>query len=94
MTATEICEMCGHDADPHVLLSLDPATGGIRRCPEDLCECMATWAPNGGAPPEPETVELLTQIWADGKEQFIFDQADQADQPEPGIIPVGDHGWL
>ena len=88
MTATELCEMCGHEAGPHVLLAHDPMKGGIRRCPEEGCECHATWSPQGVAPPDDGLVQELIEAWTESREVFVSTPVTI-----PGIVPVGD-SWV
>lgn len=43
------CEQCGHDADPHkVITPGNPLNGGIMLCQDDDCPCFATFSVHGG----------------------------------------------
>jgi hypothetical protein len=41
----DLCSQCGHLNDPHLMVATtgDPLDGGARLCPEEGCECFATW---------------------------------------------------
>lgn len=57
------CHTCGHLWDPHILITaIEPPMNGIIFCPEDECDCWATWSIKGTPRPDPEEIEILKRI--------------------------------
>lgn len=44
---TDTCTQCGHELDPHALITYDPLRGGIVLCPVLGCTCYSTLALGG-----------------------------------------------
>ncbi len=58
------CDQCGHPFDPHVLASvLNPPTSGMIFCPEEGCNCEATWSAQGIDPPTDEECDEVRRQW-------------------------------
>lgn len=67
-TTPELCAQCGHEFDPHVLVttSEDAVDGGVMLCPVPGCLCWATWGyqknPTKRVPDEAEIAALRADI--------------------------------